>query len=153
MTSLDLKVPPVALSLATAALMWAIARACPNLGVAVPGRIGLAWCLAIAGAAIAVAGVAAFRRARTTTNPMTPDASAAVVDSGIYRVSRNPMYVGFALVLAGWATYLGNVLSVALLPAFVLYLNRFQIAPEEQALTAKFGASYLDYTRRVRRWL
>ncbi|MBK7972975.1 MAG: isoprenylcysteine carboxylmethyltransferase family protein [Deltaproteobacteria bacterium] len=153
MNRLELCVPPVAVTGLSALAMWSVAQLAPGLGLPIPARGPFALALAIAGAAIAAAGVAAFRSAHTTVNPTTPDASAAVVDSGIYARSRNPMYVAFGLMLAGWAAYLGNGLSLALLPAFVLYLSRFQIAPEERALTAKFGERYLDYTRRVRRWL
>ena len=84
---------------------------------------------------------------------MHPDRSAALVAGGIYRSSRNPMYLGFLLLLAAWACWLANPLALAGLPAFVLYLNRFQIAPEERALRARFGDAYDGYARAVRRWL
>lgn len=153
MSALDRRVPPVAVTLLAGAAMWLAARLVPAASVVIPARSTIALALVVAGSAVAVAGVAAFRRDGTTVNPTTPGASAVVVDTGIYAVSRNPMYVGFALVLAGWAVHLANLLALALLPAFVLYLNRFQIVPEERALTARFGERYVDYTRRVRRWL
>jgi protein-S-isoprenylcysteine O-methyltransferase Ste14 len=68
-------------------------------------------------------------------------------------MSRNPMYVGLLLLLAGWALHLSHPLALLGLPAFVAYMNRFQIAPEERALRAKFGPAYEDYARAVRRWL
>jgi protein-S-isoprenylcysteine O-methyltransferase Ste14 len=86
-------------------------------------------------------------------NPTQPETSSTIVTSGIYRWSRNPMYAGFLLILAGWAVQLASIAAVLLLPAFVLYMNRYQIQPEERALTDKFGAEYLSYRRRVRRWL
>ena len=63
------------------------------------------------------------------------------------------MYVGVLMGLAAWATDLGNLLAFAALPVFVLYMNRFQIAPEERALRTSFGSGYTDYERCVRRWL
>jgi protein-S-isoprenylcysteine O-methyltransferase Ste14 len=98
-------------------------------------------------------GAASFRRARTTVNPLKPESASSLVASGVYRVSRNPMYVGLCLVLLGWAVMLSNVLAYAIVPVFVLYMNRFQIGPEEAALERVFGADYVAYRARVRRWL
>ena len=102
---------------------------------------------------MAIAGVMAFRDKRTTVNPLTPSASSSVVSSSVYRVSRNPMYLGFLLALAGWAVYLSNAGAALLLPAFVAYLTQYQIKPEEHALLAKFGSEFAQYMSRVRRWL
>jgi len=63
------------------------------------------------------------------------------------------MYVGFLLVLVGWSAYLANVAALLLIPMFVVYMNRFQIKPEERALATKFGTEYTEYMQRVRRWL
>jgi protein-S-isoprenylcysteine O-methyltransferase Ste14 len=150
---LELRVPPLAVVLVWALGMWLVARVTPALAVGIPWRVAAAIACAVSGAAIALAGVVAFRQAHTTVNPTTPEASSAVVTSGVYRWSRNPMYLGFLVVLAGWAVYLANVVSVLLLPAFVAYMTRFQIKPEERALEAKFGAPYTRYEQQVRRWL
>jgi protein-S-isoprenylcysteine O-methyltransferase Ste14 len=133
--------------------MWLVAWAAPQFRADFSGRIPFALALVAAGALAVLAGGAAFRQAQTTVNPMTPEASSSVVTTGVYRWSRNPMYLGFLFVLAGWGVYLGSAAALLFLPAFVLYMNRFQIAPEERALQAKFGASYTGYMRRVRRWL
>ena len=106
-----------------------------------------------AGTVIALAGVVEFVRRKTTVNPVTPGAAAVIVTSGIYRFSRNPMYLGLLLVLMGWAVWLSNLMAFALLPFFVLYMNRFQIEPEERALSAKFGRAFIDYMGSVRRWI
>ncbi|MFP5406472.1 MAG: methyltransferase family protein, partial [Gammaproteobacteria bacterium] len=87
------------------------------------------------------------------SNPTRPGAASSLVLGGPYRFSRNPMYLGVLLVLVGWAVYLSNVLAFVVLPLFVLYLNRYQIAPEERALSARFGASFDEYRKSVRRWL
>jgi protein-S-isoprenylcysteine O-methyltransferase Ste14 len=73
--------------------------------------------------------------------------------SGIYRISRNPMYLGFFLLLTGLAIFLSNVIAIVILPLFILYMNRFQIEPEERVLTYLFGQEFVDYKLRVRRWL
>ena len=102
---------------------------------------------------VALAGIFAFRNNRTTVNPLSPGTASVVVTTGVYRISRNPMYLGFLMALAGWAVHLSNVGATLLLPAFVAYLTRYQIKPEERALLAKFGSEYSQYMSRVRRWL
>jgi protein-S-isoprenylcysteine O-methyltransferase Ste14 len=153
MQALELKIPPVALVLLFAATMWLLSASASSMALAVPWRAPVALMLWSAGFAIALAGVFEFRRAKTTVNPLTPEAATAMVTSGIYRYSRNPMYVGLLLALIGWAVWLSHLLPFALLPLFVLYMNRFQIEPEERALSAKFGGLFRDYRRSVRRWL
>jgi protein-S-isoprenylcysteine O-methyltransferase Ste14 len=118
-----------------------------------PWRQGLAATISAVGILFMLAGLYEFQKAKTTFNPMTPGAASSVVTSGVYRVSRNPMYVGFLLLLIGWAIWLSHTLPFFLLPAFVLYMNRFQILPEERALSAKFGKAYDSYQQGVRRWL
>lgn len=153
MRALELKLPPLALTLIIGAVMWALAVSTPALALALPWRVELALPIGAAGLAFAATGVGAFRRASTTVNPTTPGAASMLVTRGVYRISRNPMYVGFLLLLLGWAVFLGHGLAYAFPPAFVLYMNRFQIRPEERALSARFGSDYLDYRQAVRRWL
>ena len=153
MHALELKVPPVAVVLFMAALMWLVARAVPVFEIALPARGFLAVGLAVTGMVASLSGVVSFRRANTTVNPMKPDSSSSLVSSGVYALTRNPMYLGFLLVLAGWAVFLSNVLGLLLLPMFVFYMNRFQIEPEEKALAILFGPAFIAYQSRVRRWL
>lgn len=152
MNSLELRIPPVAVVAIFAALMASVAVIVPATLV-IPARLPLAVALVVAGALVALAGVAAFRRHQTTVNPLAPQQASSLVASGIYRVSRNPMYLGFLLALAGWGVFLANWAAALLLPMFVVYMNRFQIAPEERALQEKFGATFTAYARSVRRWL
>ena len=150
---LELKVPPVALVLLVAALMWFATWTMPAFEFEVPLRKIFSVSVAVAGAIVSGLGIASFRRAQTTVNPMKPDSASSLVVSGIYRLTRNPMYLGFLLVLLGWAIYLSNVVAFLFLPAFTLYMNRFQIQPEEKALHSLFGPQFVTYTSRVRRWL
>ena len=92
-----------------------------------------------------------FRRAHTRPEPWQPASSLVV--RGTYRFTRNPMYLGLLLILAGWAAALANAVAVVLLPGFVAYVTRFQILPEERILRSRFGAEFEAYARTVRRWL
>ena len=153
MNSLELKIPPLVLVLVAGAAMWFIARAVPALAWDFPFRDIVAAVLALAGAAVAVLGVLSFRRAGTTVNPTRPQSTSALVSTGIYRYSRNPMYLGFLLALLGWAAHLGSLPALLPVAAFVAYMDRFQIGPEERALFAMFGDEFAAYARRVRRWI
>lgn len=150
---LENRIPPPAIALLCALLMWLAAPYLPTFAPADALRSGLAATFLIAGIAVATAGVVSFRGARTTVNPLRPDTASALVVAGIYRYSRNPMYLGMALALFAWALWLarpGLLLGVLL---FVLYMNRFQIAPEERAMARLFGDDFTRYCTRVRRWL
>jgi len=153
MPVLELKVPPVAVVLVTAGFMWLVAWAMPALGFRSPVRDLVAMSLALAGAVTSALGVISFRRAGTTVNPMKPESSSSLVTSGIYRLTRNPMYLGFLLVLLGWAVFLSSILAFLFLPAFIVYMNHFQIEPEERALATLFREAFAAYKARARRWL
>jgi len=153
MSPLELKVPPPVVTAAIAAAMASLAFVLPAADLALPQRPVLAALFAGAGVLVAATGVAGFFRQRTTVNPHTPERSSALVTTGIYRYTRNPMYLGLLLVLIGWAVWLANAASLPLLPVFILYLNRYQIEPEERVLGARFGQAFTDYRGRVRRWL
>ena len=153
MKALELKIPPVVLVALCAVAMTLLAQWLPSLQLPLGWRLLLAAVFAAAGTAVALAGVLAFRQADTTVDPRVPQQTSSLVIRGIYRYSRNPMYVGFLLLLTALGCYLMNAAAFALLPLFVLYMNRFQIAPEERHLLQKFGADYQAYSQRVRRWL
>jgi protein-S-isoprenylcysteine O-methyltransferase Ste14 len=133
--------------------MWLVARLSPALSVFIPGRLGMALALAAAGAAVALAGVSEFRRVRTTVNPLRPEQASALVTSGIFRWTRNPMYLGLAIVLLGWAAWLAHPLAGLGVPAFVAWMNQSQISREESALEGLFGEAFARYRTQVRRWL
>lgn len=153
MKTLELKVPPVILTLLFGAAMWAVSRVLPSGYFAFPGRFLLFAVVLIAGIVIALMGVLAFRRAGTTVDPRTPHQTNSLVVNGVYRHTRNPMYVGFLMILAAWWIYLGSVFAALLLPLYVLYMNRFQIKPEERHMRDLFGDQFNQYAERVRRWL
>ncbi len=153
MLTLNLKIPPLVIMAFVAALMWLGAQAVPAADFPLPARKVIALGLAAVGVGVAVAGVVSFRVAKTTVNPLKPDTASSLVVAGIYRVTRNPMYLGMLIVLIGWAALLANALAFIVAATFVLYLNRFQIIPEEQALTTRFGPEFAAYCAQVRRWI
>ena len=101
----------------------------------------------------ALFGVDAFRKAGTTVNPLTPETSSTLVVSGIFRRTRNPMYLALLLVLIAWGIYLANLYALVITTGFILYMTCFQIKPEERALEKSFGAEFIDYKETVRRWI
>jgi protein-S-isoprenylcysteine O-methyltransferase Ste14 len=150
---LEHRVPPPVVALAAAALMWLLARYVPIADASFPGHTIAAIALALLGLGVALAGVLEFRRLRTTVNPLHPEKASALVRGGIFRRTRNPMYLGMCMVLLAWALWLAELLALAGPLLFVLYMNRFQIGPEEKVMRKLFGAEYVDYERTVRRWL
>ena len=153
MSTLALKVPPPIAAAILAAAMWPISSATVALPMPTTVRISLVVLFAIAGAGFSLAGAIAFRRAKTTVNPMKPENASSLVVSGVYRITRNPMYVGLLLMLVAWCVLLSAPWAIAGPVAFFLYIGKFQIAPEEQVMSQKFGTDYLAYKARVRRWL
>jgi len=150
---LDLRIPPLALVMIVALFMWLGATHTPGLGFRVPFQSMIALSLLSLGVLVCVVGVLQFKKAKTTVNPTKPQASSSLVTTGIYRRSRNPMYLGFLLILAAWAAFTACTISLLGLPAFVAYMNQFQIKPEERALTALFDKDFRDYCSNVRRWI
>jgi len=153
MRSLELRIPPVLVAIIIGVAMWAVSVVTPKLPVGDTARLLGAIAVGALGVAAALAGVAEFRRVQTTVDPTNPGNSTSVVTSGIYRFTRNPMYLGFLLVVVGWAVYLSNPWGFIGPIVFVLYMNRFQIEPEERILAARFGAPFEQYLRSVRRWI
>ena len=154
---LEHRIPPPLIDAACALLMWALARALPQAQLWPPGGssgvVGAALALAALGGAVALAGTLEFRRAHTTVNPLAPRRASTLVTRGIYRVTRNPMYLGMLGVLAGWAVWLGNIAAWLGLPLSMALLTALQIRPEERILAERFGAEFERYAARVRRWL
>lgn len=153
MDRLELKLPPVLLVALVAAGMWWLAAVTVSFEAMPLVRGAFALLLAIKGGWIAAAGVIAFRKAETTVNPMTPEESSRVVQHGIYRYTRNPMYLGFLFVLVAWAVWLAAPWALLGPVLYVAWMTRFQILPEERALAERFGDEYRAYCRRTRRWV
>jgi protein-S-isoprenylcysteine O-methyltransferase Ste14 len=150
--TLRLKIPPPVWLLIFGTLMWCLHRLAPGpFSITHPtNRAG--WLVVAAGAATIAMAMLQFRRANTTINPNTPAKASSLVTSGIFGYSRNPMYLGLSIALAGWAIVLGTLSPWVALPLFVLVITRLQIEPEEAVLSVLFGAAYRDYCAHVGRW-
>jgi protein-S-isoprenylcysteine O-methyltransferase Ste14 len=153
MSALENKVPPPIAALLIGAVMWGVARLSPLPEGESPLRVTVSCGLACLGILVLVLGMLAFRRAKTTINPVNIKAASSVVTSGVYRYTRNPMYVGLTLALVGWAVHIGVPFVLVGPVVFMLFITRFQIIPEERVLTSKFGEEYRKYREQVRRWL
>ncbi|MDP1942981.1 isoprenylcysteine carboxylmethyltransferase family protein [Rhodoferax sp.] len=152
MNTLELKIPPPVLALGLALLMWLTSLFFAPWPMPFGFRLGAALALVAIGQGISISGILLFRRAGTPVNPFKPDAASSLVTNGVYRFTRNPMYVGLLLTLLGWAAFLSSPPAVLYLVVFVLYMNRFQIKLEERVLSSLFGGDYAAYQTRVRRW-
>lgn len=153
MTTLELKIPPPVVALAVGLLMWLTSILFGYIPIPLNYRLGAALALLAIGQGISISGIVAFRRARTTLNPLKPGTSSALVTSGIYRFTRNPMYLGLLLTLMGWLAFIASPPALVFLFFYVVYINRFQIDPEERTLSSLFGEDYAAYKTRVRRWV
>ncbi|MGR5147026.1 methyltransferase family protein [Photobacterium alginatilyticum] len=153
MRKLELKIPPVVLMGVFVIGMWLLSMQLPKQALLANGSTLAAAIISLLGVIIAISGVLAFRKARTTANPMEPQDASTLVNSGVYRVTRNPMYLGFLLMLVGFGLFLQSAYSLVLCVGFILYMNRFQIEPEERFLEAKFHNEFVLYKGKVRRWI
>jgi protein-S-isoprenylcysteine O-methyltransferase Ste14 len=146
-------VPPPLWTLIFGAAMWALNRYYPVFTLIPAPWNGLGWCVMVLAFIPPFAAITQFVRAGTTVDPLKPEAATALVTSGIYGWTRNPMYLGLSIVLLGWAIRLGTLSPFAGPLLFVPLIERAQILPEERALRVVFGKDYEQYCRRVHRWL
>ena len=102
---------------------------------------------------IILISISKFIKIKTTISPLKPNKTSILVDSGIYKYTRNPMYLGLFLILFSLFLYLKNFLSFLVLPLFVIYITKNQILPEEKVLENLFGDQYKKYKNKVRRWI
>ena len=153
MNRLELKIPPPLLVILFSGLMWLASKTLPVIELPKTLRCSFLFTSCIIATLITLAGVIAFKRQKTTVNPTKPGNTSSLVTSGVYQITRNPMYLGLAIFLIGCAFFLGSVYALGFVPCFVLYMQRFQIMPEEKALETIFGDTFLDYKQQVRRWI
>lgn len=151
---MSLAIPPLLLTGIFILLMAAASWLLPQFTVVLPANDLFALIFIVAGTGFCAVAIVIFRQAKTTANPMKPEQTSQLITNGVYRVSRNPMYVGFLFLIISWGVHSTNLLNLLIFPPlFVAYMNRFQIAPEEEALRQKFGKDFNSYCSAVRRWL
>ena len=153
MNSLELRIPPLALFIVFDIMIWTACAYLPAGNLALPERRFFAVIAFLLGFGIVSAGVFEFRRRKTTMSPFSPERTASVVSSGIYRWSRNPMYLGMALALFGVAAWRSSLPGFGLVLVFCAYMTRFQVKPEERMLLKLFGSEFSAYMTQVRRWI
>jgi len=153
MSKLELKIVPPVIVLIFALGMWVVSLVTPQIAIIAGSKILIGGLFIAAGIVLMLVSAFSLSRAKTTINPRRPENSSALVVSGTYTLSRNPIYLADLLILLGWGLYLSNLFALALVIAFIFYVTRFQIMPEERALEKRFGDQYLAYKNKVRRWI
>ena len=153
MRYLENKIPPPIVGIIFGFIIWLIAKYSPTLNFNQEIQIAITSLFVIAGFYFCVAGAMLFKKSDTTINPLQPETASSLVKTGVYKISRNPMYVGLTLFLIAWSLYLGSIFGLIGALGFALYLTQFQIKPEEKALTELFGKEFIGYKSKVRRWL
>jgi protein-S-isoprenylcysteine O-methyltransferase Ste14 len=148
-------IPPPLVLLICGALMWLTARMWPSLDFTFPYNTLVFWIVLLAGLSLLIAGVVRIMKHETVIHPDRDSLSKAtvLVTTGVFRYTRNPIYLGMAIMLMAWTIYLENWLSAVVVIIFVAFITRYQIKPEEEVLEKIFGAEYVRYKKKVRRWV
>jgi len=149
---MELKVPPALVFVCFGLMMYLLAKFLPIGYFDFFGRLLLTKILIGLGIVIALFALLQFRKASTTIDPTQPNKASNLVVNGIFKFSRNPMYLALLLLLLALGVFLGNAFNILIAAGFVSYMNRFQIIPEERILLNKFGRSFKDYCILTRRW-
>lgn len=150
---MKISVPPVLVALITLVIIVGVNRLLSDLNNSFPGQEIVQYIFIGFGALFLAAASFKFGQLKTTTDPMNPSAASALAVTGVYGITRNPIYLGFLLMLTGFAVEYGNPVNIVPLTVFFWFITEFQIKPEEEALREKFGTEYDAYCQRTRRWL
>ena len=94
-----------------------------------------------------------FAKTKTTVDPTKPSKTSSLVISGIYRITRNPMYIGMLFLIISFTFYKLSLVGAIVIPSFIFYINKYQIEPEEYEMRKKFGENFEDYCKKVDRWI
>ena len=149
----ETKIPPPMLAVLFISFMWLADQYSPGSVIDETFRISVAIGLSLFGALSVVLGIVSFVGAKTTLNPLQPEKAGTLVTTGIYKYTRNPMYLGMLCVLLAWGLFLANGFSLVLAILFIPVMNFLQILPEERAMELNFREHYIAYKGKVRRWL
>lgn len=147
------RIPPPILAVVVGLLMAWLAQYGNTLAIGPAIKYTLVGCFILVGLALEATGLWIFFRGKTTINPLTPEASQTLMCSGVYRLTRNPMYLGLTCQLFAWACYLAVPSTLFGVGFYIALITWLQILPEEQALGRLFGQRYLSYCAQVRRWI
>ncbi|WP_420315894.1 methyltransferase family protein [Ekhidna sp.] len=150
---MKLKIPPVVIFFLGIGCIFGAHHFWPEYSYQFAYQTLLSRLFLAVGVLIAFSGIITFRMKGTTVDPLHPDKASALVTSGVYRYTRNPMYLGMALVILGGIVRIGNPIGILGVVFFIWYIDRFQILPEEESLTKIFGEEYRQFCEQVRRWV
>ncbi len=149
---LSLKIPPPLIAFGAVLFLYALNNFAPLYRINFLYQSYLSISVVCIGTTIALIAIVKFKQLQTPIDPRQPDKTHRLANSGIYKISRNPMYLGILLILVGIGIYLGAVSGLLAIATFVTYITKYQIIPEEKVLTMKFKERYQKYSRNVPRW-
>ena len=153
MSALDKRIPPPFVMVLAALSVKLISSIGITISFPYTVKISLVLGLLLIGLILDLTALKLFLKSKTTINPFKPDSSSHLVTSGIYRYTRNPMYLGLLLILLSVVVHYANLLGFIPVALFTIYITRYQIVPEERAMQALFGNDFNDYCSQVRRWI
>jgi protein-S-isoprenylcysteine O-methyltransferase Ste14 len=148
---METKIPPPVVTLIFGFAIYLSRKIFPEIEIQYASFFGMF--LLLLGFFILISAVKLFRNDKTTVNPLSPEQATKLVTNGIFKISRNPMYLGMAVILASVAVFfniIGGIISMAL---FCLYITKFQIIPEEKAMKELFAQDFEQYMKATRRWI
>ena len=150
---LEHKIPPPIVMLTSLAGVYLSSQTSSLSALTIEAPLWLSIATAVLGLGIMLSGALEFRKAKTTVNPLNPEQASELVISGVFKITRNPMYLGMSLIIIAASLALGNLIGLAWMMGFMLYIQVFQIKPEEKAMHKLFGDSFADSCQQVRRWI
>ncbi|NNC69291.1 MAG: isoprenylcysteine carboxylmethyltransferase family protein [Flavobacteriaceae bacterium] len=150
---MKLKIPPAIQVLFCGFIMWLIKKFTSQEHFNFEYQNEMSLILLLIGVILGILAIYSFRKAQTTVDPLSPEKATSLVKSGIYKYSRNPMYLALLFVLLAFLVRLGNLYNLIVIVLYIVFITEFQIKPEEKALTSLFGKHYLKYKMEVRRWI
>ena len=145
------KIPPPIVTLVSALLIFFSRELFPNYVFEYQSMLSIA--IFISGLMILISAVSLFKEKETTVNPMSPEKASSLVVDGVFKYTRNPMYLGMSVVLLSISIQFNLIGGLLILLLFVGYITVFQIIPEEEAMEENFGEEYLSFKRSTRRWI
>ena len=153
MNTFENRIPPPLMTAIFALIMWLLSSFVTPINMNADVQMSGIAIVTFLALFFLTSGIISFRLAKTTVNPLRPESASLLVVSGVFKISRNPMYVGFTLLLVAWCVYLSAPVLLMIVLLFTAVITRFQIIPEERAMLKLFGDEYTAYQQSVRRWL
>tara|TARA_X000000368_G_scaffold71246_1_gene51839 strand:+ start:634 stop:1080 length:447 start_codon:yes stop_codon:yes gene_type:complete len=145
------KIPPPIVTLVSALLIFFSKELFPNYAFDYQSMLSIV--IFVSGLMILISAVSLFKKKETTVNPMNPEKASSLVVDGVFKHTRNPMYLGMSVVLLSISIQFNLIGGLLIVSLFVAYITAFQIIPEEEAMEENFGEEYLSFKRSTRRWI